>query len=75
MIIYFYNGINDLCHGNLDSACGGYILDRDEDSTWEIIESMAESSRNHESRHTFERYSKKNQINLVDETNMALIYS
>ena len=75
LIIYFYNGVDDQIRGNIDSSCGGYILDRDEDSTWEILENMAESSRNREAHHTFERINKKTQVNSVDDTNMAILCS
>ena len=74
LILYFYNGIQKEFRGQLDSSCGGYILEKHEDFTWGIIESMADASRDRESHQLFERHTKV-LLQLVDEHDTTLICS
>ena len=73
LIQYFYNGIDSQSRGTIDAACGGYVLESNEETTWRILENMSESSRNHESHQTFERYPKKQHVQSLENDNTSII--
>jgi hypothetical protein len=51
----FYHGLNEQLRNYVDAACGGNFLNKDEDSAYDLFESMSENSLNQASMNTFGR--------------------